>query len=131
MPETIVIEPEEPAGEIDAATSAASAQTAAEHAASAIALSGVAAAQVSDNAAGEISAYQERLASCEARLQTVTQSQDEFAQQMAAHRNATELQMGEVTSLLSSIQAKLQPPPEPTPPNQEDSPDEAPSEQQA
>lgn len=114
-------EPAAPVAEIKAAQAEASAVTAQEAAASAVVLADTAAAQVTAQAATEVNGYQERLASCEARM-------EQLDTDLRAHRSATEAQMAEANSLLSSIRQRLEQPP-PNPKNQsEATSDEAPKE---
>lgn len=109
--------PAESAADIEAAQAAASAATAAEAAAAALVMADAAAAQVTDNASVEIAEYQERLATCEAQLERVIQSQTDSFQAWDRHREETERRLAEAAEMLSSIQSRLAPEPAP-PPNQ-------------
>jgi hypothetical protein len=110
-------EPVVDAAEVKAAQAEASAEAASTAAAEAIALADVSAAHVAVGAAAEISAYQERLASCEATLENVIRSQAESE----AHRTATESRLTEAMDTLRSIQQRLEPRPEsPTNPPPDD-----------
>jgi len=115
MSETVIVTPEPAlpadADEVRAARAEASAQAAQEAASSAVVMADVAAAQAGAQAAQEINAYQERLAQCEARLQTAIQSQGALSAELAEHRTATESRMAEAMDRLTSIQSRLAPPP--------------------
>jgi hypothetical protein len=97
--------------DVEAARAASSATQATEAAQASMALAAVQAARVTEDAATEISSYEERLRQCQERIEGQ-------AGELQAQREAMTTQLAGMHALLSSIQRRLEPAPEPARPSQ-------------